>query len=123
MPSEIYSQGQIFADGILIADAVTVGVDYNTNDQPVLTMGKGFNGITPGAGQTNVSIDEAIPRAGYGYDWFQRAVNRTPVEVVVWRGSKKMNLKGFIMTIGEKLGVNQTSVGSISIMAGEPTFS
>jgi hypothetical protein len=123
MGTELYSQGQIFADGQLVADATTVKLDFNTNDNPVFTLAKGFAGITPGAGQTGVSIDQAIPRAGYDYDWFQRAVGRTPVEIVAWRGSKKMNIKGFIQTIGEQLGVNQTSVGSIAIIGGEPTFS
>jgi hypothetical protein len=123
MACEIYTQGLIFCDGVLAAEEVSFNVDYSTNDNVVVTQSKGFAGITPGAGSTKVSIETAIPRAGYEIDYFQKAVGRTPVEVIGFRGSKKINLKGFIQSIGEKHGVNTTSMGNIEIVCGEPTFS
>lgn len=121
MASELYSQGLIFLDGILLAEAPDFEVSYNTNNQPVVTMAKGFSGITPGAGQADVTINEAIPRAGMELDFYKRAKERTPIKITGWRGSKKMQLEGFIMTIAEKHGVNSNASATITCACGEPT--
>lgn len=123
MATELYTQGLIFVDGMIAMEEVSFNVDYSTNDNVVVTQARGFAGITPGAGQTKVSITTAIPRAGYEIDYYKRAIARTPCELVGWRGSSKINLKGFIMSIGEKHGVNTTSEAAIEFVAGEPTFS
>lgn len=121
MASELYTQGLIFADGILLAEAPDFEVSFNTNNQPVVTMAKGFSGVTPGAGQTDVTINEAIPRAGFEIDFYKRAKDRSAVKITGWRGAKKMQLEGFIMSISEKHGVNQNASATITLACGEPT--
>ena len=120
MAEELYATGQIFVDGIVIADAQNVGIDYDTQDNDVETMGKEFAGITPGAFKTTINIDTAVPRAGYEVDYLKRMVNRTAVEVVVFRGASEVEFKGFIRTVSEKVGVNQNGTASVQIRAGAP---
>lgn len=120
MATDLYTQGLIFVDGILAADCTEFSVDYDTQNNPVFTIAKGFAGITPGAGQTKVSISTAVPRAGYEIDYFKRALDNTPVEFIGWRGSSKYSFKGFLLTIGEKHGVNSASTASIEAICGRP---
>lgn len=121
MSSELYTQGLIFVDGILMAECSEFDTNYNTNNQIVQTQAKGFAGVTPGAGQVEVTINEAIPRAGFEIDFYKRAKDRAAVKITGWRGSKKLQLEGFIMTIGEKHGVNQNASASVTCTCGEPT--
>lgn len=115
-----YTQGQIFIEGALCAEEVTFSTSFKTNNQDVITQAKGFAGVTPGAGMTDVTIEEAIPRAGFELDFYKWAKNRTAIEIVGWRGSKKLTIKGFIDGIDEKHGVNTNSIASITIKGGEP---
>lgn len=121
MAFDTYSQGQVFIDGILMAECPEFETNYNTNNQPVMTQAKGYSGITPGAGQVTLTIQEAIPRAGFEIDFYKRAKERTPIKVTTWRGSKKLQFEGTIDSIAEKHGVNQNASATIVATCGEPT--
>jgi len=123
MATELYAQGLIYADGVLIADEVSFTCNYDPQNNVVLTQAKGFAGITPGAGQTNISITEAIPRLGTSIEWIKYSIGRTPIEVVAFIGSKKWSAKGFVGAVDTKAGVNSTSEHNVTIVAGEPTIS
>jgi len=120
MALELYSQGLIFAQGILVAESVSFTMAAATNDQPVVTQAKGFSGITVGASTTDVSIKSAIPKAGFEVNWHKWMKERTVIEITGWRGATKQNIKGFIKSIDESHAVNTSSEANISLHCGEP---
>jgi len=119
MATELYAQGSLFVEGIIVMQAVEFSIDYDTNDNPVNTIELGFGGITPGAGMTQVSITSAVPRTGFEISYHKWAKARKAIEVLGYRGSSKISVTGFIKTVGEKIGVDGVT-GTIGIHAGEP---
>jgi len=120
MALDLYSQGLIFAQGILIAESVSFTLNSATNDQPVVTQAKGFSGITVGAYTTDVGIKSAIPKAGFEVNWHKWMKDRSVIEITGWRGATKVNIKGFIKSIDESHAVNTSSEANISLHCGEP---
>ena len=120
MSTDLYANGLMFVDGILVAESVSFTTNYDTKNNVIETQAKGFAGISPGAGTCKVSIVNAIPRAGFEIDYYTRAKQRKAVEFTAVRGTKKLSFKGFLMTIDEKLGVNQSSEGTVDAICGEP---
>lgn len=124
MALQLYTKGKIFifnedGAGGLVAQAVKFSVEFDTQNQPVVTLNDGFSGITPGAGVCKVNIESAIPRTGFEIDWHKWAKDRTMVEITGSRGSSTISVKGFIAKVGEQHGVDG-STSSIDIDCGEP---
>jgi hypothetical protein len=119
MATELYAKGTLFVEGIIVMQAVEFSIDFDTNDNPVNTLALGFAGITPGAGTTAVSITSAVPRTGFEISYHKWAKERKAIEVLGYRGASSISVKGFIKTVGEKIGVDGVT-GTITIQAGEP---
>jgi len=119
MATELYANGTLFVEGIVVMQAVEFSIDFDTNDNPVNTLALGFAGITPGPGTTAVSITSAVPRTGFEISYHKWAKERKAIEVLGYRGASKISVKGFIKTVGEKIGVDGVT-GTITINGGEP---
>ena len=119
MAVELYAKGTLFVEGIVVMQAVEFSIDYNTNNNPVRTLALGFAGVTPGAGETTVSITSAVPKTGFEISYHKWAIERKAVEVLGYRGASKISIKGIIKSVGEKIGIDGVT-GTITIDAGEP---
>lgn len=119
MGVELYARGTLFVEGIPVMQAVSFSVDYETNNNPVRTIALGFAGITPGPGETAVTIESAVPRTGFEINYHKWAKERKAIEVLGYRGGSSISVKGFIKTVGEKIGTDGCS-GTITINGGEP---
>ena len=120
MAAILYTAGLMFVDGILAAESVSFNLEVDSNNQVVITQGKGFGGITVGATTCKVDVVTAIPKSGYEIDYLKRLTDRKVCEFTGWRGGSQVHLTGFIMTLAEKHAVNQTSDGTISAICGAP---
>lgn len=121
---KLYTKGRIFVfneDGAggLVAECTSFSVDFNTNDNDVVTLADGFTGITPGAGTVSVSIDTAVPRTGFEMEWHTWAKERKIIEITGHRGASTISCKGFIKRVGEQHGTDG-STASIELSGGEP---
>ena len=109
MATDQYAVGYIFVDGQLLAEALSVDLDYQTGNQIVVTQYKGFAGVSPGADRTMITVKSAIPKAGLELNVYDIAKNRTPVEFVIFAAGNKRTSTGFIQGVKESFGVDTPS--------------
>jgi hypothetical protein len=84
----------VFADGILLFQNQTVEVEEPNNDADVDTIPGGRTGVAPGPDVTNVSVTNAVPKAGAEYDWEKRKRERATVELMVQQIGSSKKMKG-----------------------------
>lgn len=109
----------MFVDGILLSESTTVSVESDPQLQPIFTQQKGFAGVSPGAEQTKISVDSAVPRAGFEVDYLKRAQGVSVVELTFFAHSQKNTTRGFITSVKQSYGVSQAASVSFEFL-GEP---
>jgi len=109
MATGIYAAGYIFLDGQLLTQELTVDVDYDANNNVIVTQALGFAGVSPGAPRFTARVSNAVPLSGHEYDFYGAVSDHTAVELVFHMGGKKRISKGFLMRLNEKAGVDTSS--------------
>lgn len=94
--NQIYDSAAVFCNKVFLAEIETIEVDEASGVHPIITMGKGFAGISPGAQQITVQLKGAIPRAGLEFDFRSALQNNTEIELVWFAHSKTMSSKGYL---------------------------
>ena len=123
MPLRSYEgPGQLQIDGQTIAEAETVRVNIRSNNNRVYTMLRQFAGRSKGPTETEISIDNAIPRAGFEIDFTRRIVADADVRVTVLVGGQRLQFDGYIDDVALSQGVQEMARASITIAAGPPTI-
>ena len=111
---QTYSEGAIFLNGILIAEAINIEGEHVTNNKEIITITKGFSGVSPGAQMFRATIGAAIPRAGTDVDYTSIFQGITIVELVIYARSKKLKSKGYIMGARETYGADRAAEQSLT---------
>jgi hypothetical protein len=119
MALQTYSKGSLFIDGVLVAESVEFSIDKKNNDQKVVTQNKGFSGISPGAGETEVKVTSAVPRVGVDMDYDELKDSRKVIQVALVARGKKQMFNGYIADVSENYSATAESKLSFTIM-GEP---
>lgn len=107
--NQLYEQAAIFLDKNSLAEVESFDVTHVSGASNIVTMVKGFAGISPGAKMTQITGKSAIPRAGLEYDAIDKLQNDTEVEVVYFRAGKKVSCKGFITECKEQYSASNPS--------------
>jgi hypothetical protein len=123
MATDQYAVGYVFVDSQLLVEELTCDLEFNPNNNVVVTQQKGFAGITQGAGRFTARVSNAIPRAGLELDFYTLAIERTPVEFILHAGGKKRISKGFVMSVSESFGADKSSTIDFNFEGSEPTIS
>ncbi len=118
MATQTYTEMFAFADGKLLAEAVTITLDHKNNAQPVHTIAKGFAGMSPGANETSIKVSNVHPRVGVEFNAVESLQSLGLVDWVFVRGAKKVKCKGYITDVSESAGVNKESTYDFTVMAG-----
>jgi len=118
-----YTRALITVNGNLLAEEASVTVTQNSGAQVVNTVAKGFAGVSPGAGNTEIDVDSAVPARGFEFDPTQPMYNNEPVEVgVTLSDGSTLTVKGFIMSQNFKHAVNSESMLSFKFQGGIAKF-
>jgi len=123
MATDQYAKGSVFLDGQLLIEELSCDLDYDANNQIIITQQKGFAGISEGADSFEANVSNAIPRAGLEVDYYSLVADRTPVEFIVHAGGKKRISTGFIMKLSENFGADKASGISFVFRGGKPEVS
>lgn len=116
---ELYDQLYPYFDGALAPDATEVSIGYESDQQEVVTLVRGFAGISPGPVKLVVSCNGAVPTT----DSFAQKITKAflnsaelPVRVMSASG-KKIETTGFIRS-GAKIdaGVGKTTTFSFEVV-------
>ena len=106
-----YTNCAVFLDKVLLAEAQSEDTTDESGTQIVRTQQKSFAGASKGYGEFTVTVTSAIPRTGIEYDIYDAMHNMTQVEMILWRGAKKLTSRGYILRVSEKhSGDNPASV-------------
>jgi hypothetical protein len=120
MATDQYGVGYVFLDSQLLMEELSCDLDYDGNNNIIVTQAKGFAGISAGAGRFTARVSNGIPRAGLEVNFYKLAKDRTPVEFIVHAGGKKRISKGFIMRVSEKFATDTPSTIDFDFEGDEP---
>ena len=118
MSLAIYSGAAFFVKGVMIAETTTVTVDHQSGNQDIITMGRGFAGVSPGAQRASVKFSNAVPRAGNDIDYIKSLQKVELLDVVLFARGKKLKSKGFLMSLSETYSAEKASEFSGEITCG-----
>lgn len=104
----MYSLLYVVTNGTLLAEEQSVDMSRTSNAQTVLTVAKGFAGVSPGAAMIEVDVTNAIPSGGFEFDMGAKIAGLIPIDVqVLGPGGKSTNGKMFVVSDTIRHGVNQ----------------
>jgi len=109
MALQLYTLASIFVDGSLLAEEVSVGIDRNMRVQEVMTVAKGFAGISPGAAMIMITVDNAVPAADFELNPGARMKGLAVVELTVFAAGRTLTSKGFFIEDNFSHAVNSES--------------
>jgi hypothetical protein len=113
-PSEIYVQGR------LLAEAVKASFSVKANNNPVVTMRKGLAGKSDGARSSEGTIETAIPRAGYEYDFVEKVIGGAYIRVVVKSGGQRHTFDCWVESVDLSNATDTPAAKTITVMGGPP---
>jgi hypothetical protein len=112
--NQLYAVAYVYVNGGLLAEAASVSVKRATNSQPVTTIVKGYAGESPGASMTEISIEGAVPAAGFEMNPGPFMAQLKAVEFTMFVAGAKMTFKGFITEDNFQYAVNSEAKLSFS---------
>lgn len=122
MALQIYTLVSCYIDGSGLLEEGSITIDVSSNAQPVNTVGKGFAGMSPGAATVAVSIDSAIPAAGFEFNPGDYTRTLKIVEFTAFAAGKTMTTKGFLTDYSLTHAVNSESKLSMKLMCEPASF-
>jgi hypothetical protein len=109
---DLYGQFYPYFDGALCPDAVKCTIGYESDQQEVVTLVKGFAGISPGPVKLVISYSGSVPTGDtFAAKVIKAFLNSAEIPIrVVAIGGQKIETTGFIRP-GPKIdsGVGQTT--------------
>src|ERR1019366_2179867 len=97
MALQLSSLASVYINGKLLTEEASVGVDRDSKAQQVDTVAKGFAGMSPGAAQTMIEVDNGVPAADFELDPGAFILGLQVVEVTVFAAGRTLTVKGFII--------------------------
>lgn len=123
MALDVYDQIYLYINGKLMVESISVQTGLESDDQKVMTLVKGFAGITPSPDVRTVKVENAVPSTGFEFDFERAKKERWLVEVRLQSGAtgKSMTSKGFILHVSIEAGVGKQLMVSFDFV-GEPNI-
>lgn len=82
-------KADIFVNGRVLAEAVSTRVRIIANNNKVMTMKRGLAGKSDGPREAEMTIENAIPRAGFEQDFFDYCKKGAYLRVVLKSGNQR----------------------------------
>lgn len=106
--AQLYALLFEYADGQLLAETQNVTVTRQTGAQRVLTLAKGWSGVSPGAAVSEIMVEGAVPAAGFEFDAGKKLATLVITKLYTLGPGGKI-YKGEVIIMGDTLkqGVGQ----------------
>jgi hypothetical protein len=123
MALDIYDQIYLYINGSLMAEAISVQTGLESDDQRILTLAKGFSGITPSPDVRTVKVENAVPSTGFEFDFEKAKKERRQIEIRMQSGAtgKQCTSKGFLTQVSIDAGVGKALMLNFEFV-GEPAI-
>lgn len=92
--SQIYALMYFVGNGTLFVEETKFDFRRTAGAQRVMTVAKGFAGLSPGAQLFEFDVTEAIPSAGLEFDMGRYIAGNIPIDVQAWIGTGGKIAKG-----------------------------
>jgi len=81
MALDVYDQIYAFINGNLLVEATQIQTGLESDDQRILTLIKGFAGISPSPDVRVVKVENVVPSTGFEFDFEKAKLNRELIEI------------------------------------------
>ena len=108
-------------DGRTLAEITTARVRVNGNNRRVFTMRKGLAGRSRGPRETEISLEGAIPRAGYEKDFLAALLDDDNLRLVYSTGGKRITVNFWIDDWEQSANTDGPATFSVSGAGPAPT--
>jgi hypothetical protein len=123
---ELHRVFVVYVDGVLVNKAHEVDFELDANDQPVMTITGGFDGITPAPNVRSIRIKKMMPgESDEGIDFEEIKANKriVPVRVVdMVSGAQSESLCAIIGKVSTTSGVGKNSEQEASFQGAWAPF-
>lgn len=116
MSLQTYSIVTTYWNGSLLSEETTVSIDRDTRAQEIVTVSKGFSGLSPGAPIMQVSIDSAVPAADFELNPGPYMKALAVGEFTAFAAGRTLTAKGFIIKDNTSHSANAESKISYSFI-------
>jgi hypothetical protein len=120
----LYSQIYLFVNGVPLAENTTVETSLEADIQDVLTISKGWAGITPSPITRTVTANNVVPLSGVEFNFEQKMMDNEEVELMMQEGGsgKKCVTRGYITNVPRSAGVGATTTISFTFKGTKSKF-
>jgi hypothetical protein len=111
-----YSSSAVYINSSQLTENADVTVERDPGFQRVLTIAKGFAGVSPGARFAIVTIRNAVPAVGFEFDPGDAMEGLIPVSVQVFAADATFISTGFVERDTFKHAVNSEAMQDLSLV-------
>lgn len=115
--------GTVIIDNSMLMEAQTMRVSVTSNNREVMTMRKGLAGRSTGPRRSEISVENAVLRAGLEQDFDRHLLADKDVAVVIVSAGRRYQFDGWIDSFDLSQSQDGPATFNISIIAGPPTIS
>ncbi len=109
-------------DQSTLAEAQSVSITVNGNNNPVTTMKKGFAGRSRGATTVEIQVENAVPKGGLEAEFIEKCVENADVVITHLYAGRQYIYEGYIDSVEATQGTDAPATISFTAMAGPPTI-
>ncbi len=113
---QLYSNAYVIVNGALLTQESSVTIEKKSNAIPRFTLGKGFAGMSLGAGVVEITVENAVPSTDFEFnpDYYLKSGYYVDIGVVM--ASRQSVFKGFITDATYSHSTNDSSKLSFHLM-------
>lgn len=116
MSTELYTLAEVYWNSRKLCEEASVRVSRDSKAQPVSTVHRGFAGMSPGAKDITISVDNAVPSADFELDPGRHIRDLEPGEIMIVAAGRTLTSKGFITKDDFSHAVNSEAKLSFDFM-------
>lgn len=115
--SKLYSKGQVYHNGQLLAELQDFDINEAANHNDVMTLADGLAGKAKGAGTSDISMSCFVPKAGYEVR-FDELLDGSDNTLSIFSGGVMRSWSGWYMTVNTAGSVNQALMYKMTFRSG-----
>ncbi len=122
MSTQLYSSCEVYIDGAKATEETSVKVTFDSKASVIDTVSRGFAGVSPGSRMITLTVDNAVPSAGFEFDPTISIRDLQVREITLFAAGKTLTSKGFIMSSSFSHSVNAASTLSFEFSGDYATW-
>lgn len=109
MSTILYALCEVYLDGAKATEETSVKLNADSKAQVIDTVAKGFAGVSPGSKMITITVDNAVPSAGFEFDPSSHVGTLKVVELTLFAAGQTLTTKGFITSYSFQHSANSPS--------------